>query len=127
MKFIMLSVRVKVWVDKKGGERGIADGGRGSRSTIADKRNSLTSFMMHNNQTSSRVELAAKTAVSNMGSNRGINPGHPPKKVGLAKSRLLGILAGREAADEDNDIMGYLKYRESKGGPPRRGRGSPLH
>ena len=33
---------------------------------------------------------------------------HPPKKVGLAKSRLLGRLAGREVADEDDDIMGDL-------------------
>ena len=40
----------------------------------------------------------------------------PPKKVGFAKSRLLGRLAGREAVGKDEDIMEDLAYRERKEG-----------
>ena len=34
----------------------------------------------------------------------------------MVKSRLLGRLVGREVADRDDGIMGYLVYRERKGG-----------
>ena len=75
--------------------------------------------MMHGKLTASRAELAAEKAASN----RGSGPGHPPKKVGLAKSRLLGGLAGREAVSEDDDIMGDLAYRERKGGSAKARKG----
>ena len=65
-------------------------------------------FMMHGNLTAIRADLAAKKAASNRGSGSGSGTATPPKKVGLAKSRILGRLAGREAANEDNDIMGDL-------------------
>ena len=41
--------------------------------------------MMHGKLTSSGAELAAEKSASNRGRGRGISPGHPPKKVGLAK------------------------------------------
>ena len=53
--------------------------------------------------------LATNDYVSNRGGVRGSGSGHPPKKVGLAKSRLQGRLAGREADNEDDDIMGNLE------------------
>ena len=56
------------------------------------------------------AELAAERTASNSGRGRGRGPGHPPKKVGFAKSRL----AGRKAADDY--IMGDLAYRQRKGG-----------
>ena len=43
-------------------------------------------------------------------------PDHPPKKFGLARSRLLGRLAGREAFNKDDDIMGDLAYCKRKEG-----------
>ena len=46
-------------------------------------------------------DLAAEKEASNMGMVRGSGPSHPPKKVGLAKSRLMGRLTGREAANEE--------------------------
>ena len=46
-------------------------------------------------------DLAAKKEASNKGMVRGSGPSHTPKKVGLAKSRLMGRLTGREAADEE--------------------------
>ena len=105
------------------GDGGSADGGGGNRRAIADQRDNLTRFMMHGKLTASGAELAAEKAASN----RGSGPGHPPKKVGLAKLRLLGKLAGREAAGEDDDIMGDMAHREGRGIPPRQGRASPLH
>ena len=83
--------------------------------------------MMHGKLTASWTERASEKAVSNRDRGRGSGPDHPLNKVELAKSRLLGRLAGRESADEDDDIMGGLEERERKGGPPRRGRGSHLH
>ena len=77
---------------------------------IADHRNNLTRFMIHGKLTASEEELAAKKAASNRGWGRESGPGHPPKKVGLAKSRLLGRLAVREAAREDYNIIGDLAY-----------------
>ena len=64
--------------------------------------------MIHGKLTASRADLAAEKAASNRGRGRGSRPATPPKKFGLAKSRLLVRLAGREAANEDNDIMGDL-------------------
>ena len=61
------------------------------------------------------MELATKKAASNRGRGRGSGPGHPPKNIGLDKSRLLGRLVGREAVREDGDIMGYLAYYKRKG------------
>ena len=57
------------------------------------------------------ADLVDKKVASNMGRGRGVGPVHTPKKVGLAKSRLLGGLAGRKADDEDNNVMGDLAYR----------------
>ena len=93
---------------------GSADGGGGDGKAIADQRDNMR-FMIHGRLTASRAELAAEKAASNRGRGRGSGPGHPPKKVGLAKSRFLGRLAGREAVDEDDDIIGDLAYRERKG------------
>ena len=50
--------------------------------------------MMPGKLTASGAELVAEKAASNRGRDRGSGPGHPPKKVGLAKSRLVGRLAG---------------------------------
>ena len=47
----------------------------------------------------------------------------PSSKVGLAKSRLLGRLVGREAAYKDDEVMGYLAYRERKGGSAKARKG----
>ena len=54
------------------------------------------------------MELATEKAESNRGRGRGSGPGHPPKNIGLDKSRLLVRLVGREAVREDGNIMGYL-------------------
>ena len=70
---------------------------------------------MHGKLTASRAELTGEKAASNKGRGRGSGLGHPPKKVGLAKLRLLGRLAGREVVGEYKDIMGDLEYHERKG------------
>ena len=62
------------------------------------------------------VEMAPEKVASNRGRRRGGSPSHPPKRVGLAKSRLLARLEGKEGDDEDADIIGDLAYRERKGG-----------
>ena len=56
---------------------------------IADQRNNLTRFIIHGKLTMSRAELGTKDAASNRGRGTGTGPRHAPKKVGLAKSRLL--------------------------------------
>ena len=61
---------------------------------------------MHGNMMASGADLAAEKVVSNRGRVRGGCPGHSPKKVGLAKSRVLWRLAGREAADKYNRSWG---------------------
>ena len=71
--------------------------------------------MIHRKLTESREELAATKAGSNRGRGRGGGPSHPPKKIGLAKSRILRRLVGREVANKDDNIMGDLSYSESKG------------
>ena len=78
---------------------------------------------MHRKLMSSRAELAEEKAVTNRVRGRGSGPGHPPKKVGLAKSRIMGRLAGRKAVDEDDDIMGDLAYHERKGGTAKARKG----
>ena len=72
--------------------------------------------MIHGNLTAGGADLAAENSASNMGRRRGGGPGHPPKRVWLAKSRLLGRLEGRESADKYDNIMGDLAYRKRKGG-----------
>ena len=105
MKYVVLSVGGEVRGDKNRGGWGSADGGRGSERVIAYQRNNLTRFMMHGKLTASGTDLEAEKAASNRGRGRGGIPGHPPKKVGFAKSRLLGELSGIEAARKDYDIM----------------------
>ena len=70
---------------------------------------------MHGKLTAIGEELAADKATSNRGRGMWSGPGHPPKKVGLDKSKILGKLAGREEVGEDDNIMGDLAYRERKG------------
>ena len=82
---------------------------------------------MHGKLIPSRAEMADKKAASNRRKGRGGIPDHPPNKVGLDKSMLLGRLAGIEAVSGDKYMMGYLEYRKSKGSPPRQVRASPLH
>ena len=53
----------------------------------------------------------------------GAAPATPPKKVGLDKSRLLGRLVRREAADGDKVIMGDMEYRKRKGGSAKARKG----
>ena len=102
-----------VWgIDNNRGDGGSADGGG---RAIADQRDNLTRFTMHGKLTESRAELTGEKAASNKGRGRGSGLGHPPKKVGLAKSRLLGRLAGREVVGEYKDIMGDLAYHKRKG------------
>ena len=105
--YVLLSVGGKVGVDKNRGNGESADGGGCGGRAIVDQRNNLTRFMMHGKLTASEAELAAEKAASNRGRGRGSVLSIPPR-VGLAKSRLLGRLAGREAADGDDDIMGDL-------------------
>ena len=81
---------------------------------------------MHGKRMASGVELVAKKAANNKGRGMGRGPGHLPEKVGLDKSKLLGRLMGREAADEEYGIMGDMAYHDREGGPPRRERGLPL-
>ena len=69
---------------------------------------------MHGKMKASGAELAAKKAASNRGRGRGGGPGHPPKKVGLANSRFLRKLAGREVVGEEDGIMGDMEYSKKK-------------
>ena len=93
-KYVLLSVRGKVGADKNGGDGGSTEDGGGDGRAIADQRDNLTRFMMHGKLTTSGEKMSAVKAASN----RGRGPGHHPKKVGLDKSRLLGRLAGIDAA-----------------------------
>ena len=70
---------------------------------------------MHGKLPPSGVEMAAEKVERNRGRGRGSGPGHPPKKVGVTKSRLMGSLAGKEAAEKDDDTIRDLVYRERKG------------
>ena len=70
---------------------------------------------------------ADEEAAINKGISRGSGSGHTPKKVGLAKSRLLGRLLGMETSDEDDNTIRDLAYLQRKGGPPREEMGPPLH
>ena len=55
----------------------------------------MTRFTIHGNLTASGAELAAK-------------------KVGLENPRLMGRLAGREAANKENNIIGDMAYSMRK-------------
>ena len=72
---------------------GISNGGGGGGTDIADQRYNLTRFIMYRKLTASGAELAAKKAARIRGRSRGGGPGHTPKNFGLAKLRLLVILA----------------------------------
>ena len=63
---------------------------------------------MHGKLIASRTELEDEKEAINMGSGRGGGPVHTPKKVGLAKLRLMGRLAWRDVADKENYIMGDI-------------------
>ena len=63
---------------------------------IAYQRNNLPRFMINDNLTAREADMEAEKATRNRGRGRGCSPGHTPKKVGLAKSRLLGRLVGSE-------------------------------
>ena len=69
-----------------------------------DQKNNLPRFMIHEKMTASGADLAAEKTASN----RGSGPMQPPKKVGLANSRILGMLVGREEAKVEDGIMGDL-------------------
>ena len=88
----------------------------GGKRAIADQRKNLTRFIMHGKLKLIGADLVDKKVASNMGRGRGVGPVHTPKKVGLAKSRLLGGLAGRESADEDDNIMRDMAYHKRRGG-----------
>ena len=61
--------------------------------------------MMHGKLKVIRADTSAEKAASNRGRGRRSGPGHTPKMVGLYKSRLMGRLVGRQAADEDENVM----------------------
>ena len=91
------------------------------------KMNNLKRCTLRCKLTASGAGLAAKKAASNRGRGRGRCPIHIPKKIGLSKSKILVRLVGREAVNEDNNIMGDMAYCERKGVTPRQGRASSLH
>ena len=68
--------------DKDKGYGGSAGGGGGSGRAIANRRNNLTSFMMHGMMVAIGAHLATVKAVSNRGRGRGRGPGHPPRRLG---------------------------------------------
>ena len=78
---------------------------------------------MHGKMTSNGAELASEKAASNRERGRGSGPSHPPKKVGLSKSMLLGRLAVREASEDDENIIGDQSYRKRKGGSAKARKG----
>ena len=61
---------------------------------------------MHGNMTASGAELEAEKADINRGRGRYSGPGHPPKKVGLAKLRILVRLTGIEEDNEEKTSGG---------------------
>ena len=65
-----------------------------AKRDTADQRNNLTRFMMQGKLTESRTELMAKKAARSREGGRGGGPGRPPKRVGLSRSRIMGILTG---------------------------------
>ena len=121
--YVLLFIGGKVGENKNRGGGGSADGSGGGGRAIADQRNNLMRLMMHRKLTMSGTELTVEKAASKNGSGRGSSPGQTTKKVGLAKSRLLGGLTGREADDEDDNIMGNLACRERKGRPNKARKG----
>ena len=71
--------------------------------------------MMYVKLTARGVEMAAEKAAKKRERGRGSGPSHPLNKVGLEKSRLVGRLEGREAANKDNDIIEDLEYCKNGG------------
>ena len=114
--YVLLSIRGGGFgSDKNGGDGRSANGGGGGGRDIVDQRDNLMRFMMHEKLMVSGAELVDKKAESSRERGRGSGPSHPPKNVGLAKSRLLGRLVRIEAVREDDKIMGDLEYLERKG------------
>ena len=105
------------------GAGGGADGGWGSVRAIADQRDNMMRFMMHGKLMASGEELASKKVVRNSGRYKGGRPRPSPKKIGLEKLTLLGMLAERESVSEEDNTMGYLTYRESRGGSAKARKG----
>ena len=63
---------------------------------------------MHEKLAVSGTDLAGEKEASNQRGGSESDPSHTPKKVGLAKLRLLGSLTEGEVADEFDNIMGDL-------------------
>ena len=97
-----------------------------AKRVIVDQRNNLKRFIMHRNLTASGAELDAEKAAGNKGKGRGGGSRHPPKKVGLAKSRLLVRLSGREFPTRTISSWGFWHTLRGRGSMPRRVKVSPL-
>ena len=83
----------------------------------------MTRFMMHSKLAAIGADLVAEKMGIDRGEGRGSGPNHSPKKVGLAKSRLLEMLVWREAVVYYDGIMGDMEYRERKGGSTKARKG----
>ena len=90
--YILISFGGGCRADNNGGNGWSSNGANGADGgiiSIADHGENMKRFMIHGKLMAGGADLAAKKMGSNRGRGRGSGPGHTPKKVGLAKSRLL--------------------------------------
>ena len=125
-KYVLLSVGRKVGVDKNGGNRRSADGGGCGGRAIVNQRNNLARFTMHGKLTASRAELAAEKVVINRGRGRGSGPAIPSNWLSCPNRGFWGGWRGERRLMRTMTSWGIWNNARGRGGPPRRGRGSPL-
>ena len=123
--YVLLSVGGEVGADKNGGD-GESGGGCGGRA-IADQRNNLTRFMMYGKLTVSGAELAAEKVANNRGRGRGSGPAIPPRRLGWPSRGFWGVWRGERRLMRMTTSWGIWHNPRGRRGPPRRGRGSPVH
>ncbi|KAL7472270.1 hypothetical protein ACHAXS_012603 [Conticribra weissflogii] len=90
-----------------------------AENAIEQQRNVVTRYMMHgrlSSQAADKNEAAAAIASGVAVTGRGNRPMGPPPKA-MSRARLLGKLAGGEdkGGDDDDDIMGDVKFANSRG------------
>jgi hypothetical protein len=82
-----------------------------AEAAIEKQRNTVTRYMMHGKLSSDKNEAAAAIASGVRGGRR---MGPAPKA--LSRARLLGKLAGNEDVDDEDDVMGDIKFETRRGG-----------
>lgn len=84
-----------------------------AESAIERQRNTVTRYMMHGKLSNIDTNEAAAT-IATGGVRGGRSLGPAPKA--LSRARLLGKLAGNDDVDDEDDVMGDLKFESRRGG-----------